>query len=258
MGMMKFKKFIAILFLFLLIVPAGGCASSRDQSLAYKSPTDISDPLEPINRVVFSFNNTVDTVFFEPVAKLYRFILPEFARDSIRNFTRNLQSPLTFAHNILQGEFSDAGVSLGRFLMNTTVGVAGLFDVAAKQGLEYEREDWGQTLGKWGLGHGFYVVLPIVGPSSLRDGIGLVGDSLSSPVFWYAYNDANREWVYYLPTALEKLDERARLIEAISDLRNNSVDYYAAVRSIYGQKRYSLVLDDPYAGLDFEYDEYDN
>ena len=253
------KLFIALsLVVFLLSV--AGCASSRDQSLAYKSPTEISDPLEPINRAVFSFNNAVDIILFEPVAKVYRFVFPEIIRDSVRNFMLNLRTPLTFAHNILQGDFDDAGVSAGRFLMNTTVGVGGLFDVATKQGLEYEREDLGQTLGRWGVGHGFYIVLPLIGPSSLRDSVGLVGDGLATPVFWYAYNDANREWVYYTRGGLEAVDERARLIDTIADLRKNSVDYYVAIRSIYGQKRYSLVLDDPYAAMSNDADtedEYD-
>ncbi len=260
MNMISMKRFFTVCCFVVLFIPMVGCASARDQSLVYKSPTEISDPLESVNRAIFGFNNVFDMVVFEPTAKAYRFLLPSPVRDSVQNFMRNLRTPLIFANNVLQGDFGGAGVSAGRFAMNTTVGIAGIFDVAATQGLKYEPEDFGQTLGKWGFGHGFYVVLPILGPSSLRDGVGMAGDALADPVRIFAYSDANREWVYYARNGLEAVDSRSRLIGTIEDLRRNSVDYYAAIRSVYGQKRYSLVQDDPYGHMredDEVQDDYD-
>jgi len=248
--MMWGKRFIIACLIAAFMMPMVGCASSRDQASAYKAPTEISDPLEPVNRAMFGFNNLVDMVLFEPVAKVYRFVMPSPVRDSVQNFMRNLRTPVTFAHNVLQGEIGDAGVSAARFFLNSTVGIGGLFDVAATQGLEYEREDLGQTFGKWGIGHGFYLVLPILGPTSLRDGVGLAGDTLVDPVRYLAFRNDN-DWIYYTRGGIEAVDDRARAIEAIRDLRGNSHDYYAVVRSIYGQKRYGLVHDDPYAHLEY-------
>ncbi len=253
---MSKKSFFMLCCAIVMILPLAGCASSRDQASAYKAPTEIADPLEPVNRAIFGFNNAVDIVLFEPVSKVYRFIIPSPVRDSVQNFMRNLRTPMDVAHNVLQGELGDAGVSAGRFLINTTVGIGGLFDVAARQGLEYEREDLGQTLGKWGVGHGFYLVLPLLGPSSLRDGVAMVGDAYADPVRIYAFAQDD-EWIFYTRNGIEALDNRARLIDAVADLRRNSQDYYAVVRSIYGQQRYGLVHDDPYSHLNEADDAYD-
>ncbi|TVQ82181.1 MAG: VacJ family lipoprotein [Micavibrio sp.] len=258
--MMCVKRFFIICTLVIFLLPAAGCASSRDHTAGYRSPTDIADPFEPLNRMVFGFNTVVDAVIVEPVARAYRFILPSPVRDSVQNFMRNLRTPLNFAHNVLQGDIGDAGVSVARFVINTTVGIGGLFDVAATQGLEYRREDLGQTFGRWGIGHGFYVVLPVLGPSSLRDGVGMAGDIWADPVRIYAFNQ-DKKWIYYTRGGVEAVDQRSRIIEAVSDLRRNSHDYYAVVRSIYGQQRYSAVHNDPYAHLgvmDLDDDLYDD
>lgn len=218
-----------------------GCAKSANPDTAYKA--EINDPIEPVNRAVFAFNNFLDILLLEPVAKAYDFLLPGFAKDSVQSFMRNLRSPLIIANNVLQGDIGDAGVATARFVINSTVGVAGLVDVAAMQGLNYEEEDFGQTLGVWRLGHGFYVMLPVLGPSSLRDGTGRVVDAIADPVRIIAHNTDN-DWIYYTRNAVEGLDTRSRLIKAIADLRKNSLDYYAAVRSAYVQKRASLVRDE--------------
>lgn len=228
----------------LIAVMAGGvasCAKSQDPNVAMK--TEINDPIEPVNRAIFAFNNVLDIVLIEPIAKIYNAVFPGFVKDSVQSFMRNLRAPLIIGNNLLQGDVGDAGVATARFIINSTVGIAGLVDVASSQGLAYEDEDFGQTLAVWGLGDGFYVVLPLMGPSSLRDGTGKVVDMLADPVRIVASNTDN-DWIYYTRNAVEGLDNRARLIKAIADLRKNSLDYYAAIRSAYGQKRASLIRDE--------------
>lgn len=244
---MKTEKFYAgpallAAFFLLAALTVSGCARSTDPATGIKS-TEINDPIEPVNRAVFAFNNFLDIILIEPAAKAYNFVLPEVVRDSVQSFMRNLKSPLIVANNLLQGEIGDAGVATARFIINTTAGVGGLVDVASSHGLSYENEDFGQTLAVWGLGDGFYLVLPLLGPSSLRDTAGLVADAYADPVRIVAHN-SDEDWVYYTRNAIEGLDNRARLVSAIADLRHNSLDYYAAVRSAYGQKRAALIRDE--------------
>jgi phospholipid-binding lipoprotein MlaA len=242
----------------LIAVLCGGmtaCAKSQDPKVALKT-TEISDPIEPVNRAVFAFNNFLDMILIEPVAKIYNAVFPGFVRDGVQNFMHNLRSPLIIANNVLQGDIGDAGVATARFIINTTAGVAGLVDVAATQGMAYEEEDFGQTLAVWGLGNGFYIMLPVLGPTSLRDGTGRIVDALADPVRIVAHSSEN-DWIYYTRNAVEGLDNRARLVKALADLRKNSLDYYAAIRSAYAQKRASLVRDEtPDALQDIpDYDE---
>ncbi|MBI3441399.1 MAG: VacJ family lipoprotein [Proteobacteria bacterium] len=203
----------------------------------------MADPIEPVNRFIFGFNDILDKILIEPLAKGYNAVLPGFVRDSVQSFMRNLQSPLLVANNLLQGKVGDAGVATARFLINSTVGIIGLVDVAQAQGLTYKDEDFGQTLATWGIGDGFYLVLPILGPSSLRDTAGLAVDAYADPVRIVADNTDNN-WIYYTREGLEGIDTRSRLIKAVDDLRRNSLDYYAAVRSAYAQKRAALIRDD--------------
>ncbi len=238
-------------------VTVSGCARSAPPASGMKA-AEINDPIEPVNRAIFAFNNFLDIILIEPAAKAYNFILPEVARNSVQNFMRNLRSPLIVANSLLQGDIGDAGVATARFLINTTAGIGGLVDVASTQGLSYESEDFGQTLAVWGFGDGFYLVLPVLGPSSLRDTAGLAVDSYADPVRIVTHN-ADKEWIYYTRGAIEGLDNRARLVKAIEDLRRNSLDYYAAVRSAYSQKRASLIRDEnPENGRSYisDYDEY--
>ena len=237
----KSAKILMMIVCAFLISATAGCAKSENPAAAYK--TDINDPIEPFNRAVFAFNNFFDILLIEPAAKIYNAVFPGFVRNSVQSFMRNLRSPLIVANNILQGDIGDAGVATARFVINTTAGIGGLVDVAAMQGLSYEEEDFGQTLGVWGLGDGFYIVLPILGPSSLRDGTGRVVDTLADPVRIIA-NDTDNDWIFYTRNAVEGLDARARLVQAVADLRKNSLDYYAAVRSAYTQKRSSLIRDE--------------
>ncbi|HYD17869.1 MAG TPA: VacJ family lipoprotein [Patescibacteria group bacterium] len=238
----------------LLAFGSSACARSVNPETGYK--TGINDPLEGMNRGIFAFNNIVDIAIIEPVAKAYNFLLPSFFRDGVQNFMHNLRSPLIVGNQLLQGDLKGAGVATARFIINTTAGIGGLVDVASAQGLPYEPEDFGQTLAVWGLGDGFYLVLPIVGPSSLRDTGGMVADGLADPVRIWAH-DTDNDWIYYTRVGVEGLDTRARLVRAVEDLRANSLDYYAAVRSAYSQKRQSLIRDEK-AGDSASIPDYDN
>jgi len=252
------QKFFMLGLCCCLTLGVAGCASAKNdiQAASY-----INDPLEPFNRGVFAFNNTLDRFLVEPTAKIYNAIFPDFFRDGVKNFMRNLRSPLIVANNLLQGDFKDAGKATARFVINTTAGIGGLIDVAAAQGFEYQPEDFGQTLAVWGFGDGFYLVLPILGPSSLRDGTGMAVDTFADPVRLYAFN-RDEEWIYYTRNGVEGLDTRARYVRAVEDLRRNSLDYYAAVRSAYAQKRKALVRDEnpdqprPEATVDYKNNYY--
>lgn len=250
------RLFMALAFTLMLALPLGACATSQNPQDGYKST--VSDPIEPVNRAIFAFNDVFDRFLFEPVAKIYDAVFPGFVKNSVQSFMRNLRTPWILANNLLQGDINDAGVSAARFVINSTVGIAGLIDVAAKQGLPYEDEDFGQTLAVWGVGDGMYIVLPILGPSNARDTVGKVADYLADPLRIWAHNTDN-DWVYYTRGAVEAIDNRARAIKAIDDLRRNSLDYYAAMRSAYTQRRHALVNDEAnqngYAGAMPNYDE---
>ena len=193
---------------------------------------DDNDPLEVPNRLVFAFNEMLDVVVLQPAAATYRFLLPDGVRDSVRNFFRNLQTPVTLLNDVFQGEETRAGTTLKRFAINTTVGIAGLFDVADGMGYPFHEEDFGQTLGTYGVGEGFYLVLPILGPSSARDGFGRVVDHFTDPLTYLLSRDLRLARL-----AIPGVDTRSRNIENVEELRRDSVDFYARVRSLYRQTR---------------------
>ena len=224
----------------------------------YKFEDEIFDPIEPINRAIFSFNNFADRLILEPTAKGYR-KLPSPIRSGISNFLSNLRMPLVVVNQLFQGQGKNAAESTGRFLINSTAGVLGLFDVADKVGLEEKEEDFGQTLATWGVGDGFYVVLPIFGPSNLRDTTGMLLTYVTDPVNAYAVTEGEA-WIVPVRTATNAIDQRSKIIDEVNALRDNSVDYYAAVRSSYYQNRKAAILninDDelmplPLISIDFE------
>ena len=213
--------------------------TSSDFETSYNED-EIFDPIEPINRVIFRFNNVADKIILEPVAKGYR-NLPSPVQSGISNFLSNLRMPLVIVNQLLQGQGRNAAESTGRFLVNTTVGVFGLGDVADKIGLEEKDEDYGQTLAIWGVGDGFYIVLPIFGPSNLRDTAGLLLTATTDPVNAYAVSEGEG-WVVPVRTTINAVDRRSKIIDEVNALRNNSIDYYAAVRSSYYQNRKAAIL----------------
>ena len=200
----------------------------------------IFDPLEPINRAIFNFNNVADKIILEPTAKGYR-KLPAPVQKGIGNFLNNLKLPLVVVNQFLQGQIQNASNSTGRFLINSTIGLFGLVDVADKIGLEQTQEDFGQTLAKWGIGDGFYIVLPIFGPSNLRDVSGMILTYSTDPVNAYAISQ-NETWFLPVRTTSNAIDQRSKIIDEVNALRNNSLDYYAAVRSSYYQNRKAAIL----------------
>ena len=193
----------------------------------------INDPWEPFNRAVFELNRGLDRVLLKPVAQAYRGVVPEFGRDMVKNFLDNLRSPVILANDILQGEEDRAGETGSRLLANTTIGLGGVFNVTD---IEFHNEDFGQTLAVWGFGEGPYLVLPLLGPSPIRDTVGLVGDSLMDPVVWHArrHEQYAITWVRY---GMRAIDTRSRNIETLDEIERGAIDFYATVRSLYRQRR---------------------
>ena len=197
--------------------------------------TPVNDPLEPLNRFVFAVNDGLDTLVIKPVAVTYKFWVPEIFRNSLRNVLHNLATPVTLLNDVLQGNMKRAGNTLGRFVLNTTIGFGGLGDPASEMGLPYHFEDFGQTLAVHGVGEGFYLVLPVLGPSSARHTVGRVVDFASDPLTWYLWNKPIEYSLANRGALL--LNNRTRLLTTIDGVKESSVDYYATLRSIYRQNR---------------------
>lgn len=213
-----------------------GCATTSN---------DPRDPIEPVNRVVFEFNEQVDRFAIKPVAQGYNFIMPEMLRIGVRNFFANLRDPWIGANNLMQGKVEEGLSDLFRFIANSTFGVAGLFDIASDMGMEKHNEDFGQTLGRWGLESGWYLVLPILGPSTVRDGTGLIADAYAY-LPWRIPTDA--EWSNYVAwrnglSILDAVNIRANLLGSSDLLEQAALDRYVFVRDAYLQRRRSLVYD---------------
>ncbi len=196
-------------------------------------PDVMVDPLEPMNRAIFAFNDVLDTVLFRPLAKLYSFA-PAPIRNSMRRFFSNLNEPLVAVNDTLQLDLKDAGTAVGRFAVNSTIGVLGLFDPATSFGLEAHHADFGQTLHSYGVGPGPYIVLPILGPSNLRDTVGRVGDVFLDPLTYALWNEEEIRLALIGGGLLVKREE---LLDPLDELKSSSVDYYAATRGAYYQNR---------------------
>lgn len=235
-----------------------GCATTSDNGVeTTRSVSEVNDPFEGYNRAVFAFNEVVDKAVIEPVARGYRAVIPTPARKGVRNFLRNLRSPLQIGHQVLQGDFEGAANATTRTVVNTLIGVGGLFDVAGYEGIKHEEEDFGQTFAVWGVKESPYVVLPLMGPSTLRDSVGLAIDGFIDPLRLYLFNIDEEHW-HYIRTGTGIIDQREALLDVIDDLRRNSFDYYAAVRSAYIQNRNAMINDqDPDALQAPEIPDYD-
>ena len=215
-------------------------------NLSKKNSSKIKDCFETVNRATFKLNQLLDGVIFRPVAKVYR-VLPSPLRAGTSNALDNLSTLVTIPNNILQGEFKKASVNTGRFVVNTTVGVVGIFDVAEKIGFpEYEKEDYGQSLGVMGVGGGCYVVLPVLGPSTVRDTVGSFANLLGGDA-WYNITVANEtqyfsDFDYWASRVGTGIDFRAKNISSFDNLEKNSIDFYASVRSLYLQDRQRKIV----------------
>jgi phospholipid-binding lipoprotein MlaA len=204
---------------------AAGCASQAPLK------RDARDPLERLNRATFAFNDKVDRAVTKPIARAYRRVTPHFVQTGVSNFMDNVNYPIVIVNDLLQAKFKPAVSDTGRFLLNSLAGVGGLFDPASAAGLDKNDEDLGLTLGKWGVHQGPYLVLPILGPSSFRDGFGRLGDEFITPL-----NYVSNTWIRYPIDALYYLDVRARLLDVEGAL-DSAYDRYAVLRSVYLQRR---------------------
>lgn len=202
------------------------CASNPDP--------EINDPFEPINRGVFELNRGLDFWIFRPAAVTYRDLVPDQVKDMVRNFLDNLRSPIIVANSLLQGDLQNASDATGRFLGNTIIGVGGLFDVMPDT--PKRDEDFGQTLAIWGSGEGPYLMLPVLGPSNLRDTVGLGGDFMLDPITYIALNNnlGGFEWARAIGRGV---DSRSRSLQALDEIERSAIDFYATVRSLYRQRR---------------------
>ena len=201
----------------------------------------VKDCFESLNRATFSLNQGLDNAIFKPVAKAYR-VLPSTVRIGTSNALENISSLITIPNNILQGEFKKAGVNTGRFVVNTTMGIIGIIDVAEQMGFpKYEKEDYGQTLGTMGIGAGCYLVIPVLGPSTARDTAGMFINILGGDPYYNASTHGNNEYLnkelFMATRVLSGIDFRAKNLESIDNLEKNSMDFYASVRSLYLQDR---------------------
>ena len=224
-----------------LILFSSVSAGTDGENSISKKNKPVKDCFEGLNRATFSMNQGLDKAIFKPIAKTYR-TLPSEIRVGANNVLENLSSLVTIPNNILQGEFKTAGVNTGRFIINTTAGILGIINVAEKIGFsEYRKEDYGQTLGVWGVGAGCYLVLPILGPSTVRDTTGSFVNVLGGDPYYNASVSGNNNYLknsdYLITKFLTGVDFRAKNLETLDNLETNSIDFYASVRSLYLQDR---------------------
>ena len=230
-----------------------GCAATGSQS-----SEEVYDPLESVNRVIFDVNQQVDRFVIRPIAVAYRDVIPEPFRDRVTDFLRNARTPIIFANQVLQGDWEGAGDAAGRFFINSTIGLGGLIDIANynDQGIPFENEDFGQTLAVWGVGEGPYIVVPLIGPSNVRDGVGFLVETLADPI-GIVMSEFNHSEFNYARLGLTIVDIRSRTVEATDELEASSVDYYAAIRSIYNRTRQAEILDGEVPDDSFEIPDFD-
>ncbi len=223
-----------------------GSVEMKKVDKTLETTSEIKDCFETVNRGIFAFNQGLDKIFFKPVAKGYRY-LPKPIRSGTSNALSNLSNVVTIPNNILQGQIKEAGINTLRFSINSTLGIAGIFDIASYYGLnKLDKEDYGQTLGTWGVKEGCYFVLPVLGPTTVRDSLGSM-INFSGGDAWYNVTIANdtthfENSDYYYSRLTAGVDFRAKNLEAFDSLEKNSLDLYASVRSLYLQDRKRKIL----------------
>ncbi len=213
-------------------------AQAAGDSAAAQS--EVNDPFEPLNRAIFSFNLAFDKVILRPTAVAYRAVVPSPARRSATNFLDNLESPVIFVNDVLQAKPGRAGTTVARFTINTVIGFFGFFDPAKEMGFERHDEDFGQTLGHWGFSSGPYLMLPILGPLPPRDSVGFVADIFTDPMTYLLWEHRTANLALY---GVDAVDARHQVIDEFDELERTSVDYYAAIRSLYTQRRNDMIRD---------------
>ena len=244
--MLMIKKIIVILITTFTLVTSVSAGSDGELVLKKNEPSEIKDCSETFNKASFALNQGLDKIIFKPVSSVYR-ILPSPVKTGVSNSLNNLSSVVTIPNNIIQGEFALAGVNTGRFIINTTVGILGLIDVATYIGFnEYVKEDYGQSLAVNGVGPGCYLVLPVLGPSTARDAVASVTNFIGGDA-WYnvtVRNDTHyfSDVDYYSSKITGGVDFRAKNFDSIENLEKNSLDFYASVKSLYLQDRQQKIL----------------
>ena len=236
-----FKKLTIILFTVFLVTFNAYAGSDGELALKKNEQKEVKDCFEKLNRVTFAFNQGLDKTIIKPIAKTYR-KLPDPIQKGTGNVVKNLSNLITIPNNVLQGDIKLAFINTGRLIVNSTIGILGTIDVANKMGFpKYEREDYGQTLGSWGIGPGCYIVLPVLGPSNLRDTAGSFVNVFGGDPWYNASVQGNNEFldesIYLSTKALGGIDFRAQNIESIDNLEKNSLDFYVTVKSLYAQDR---------------------
>jgi len=236
---MKLRRLLVLLALIALPLSLVSCASVPKSPEAQAEAQSANDPLESINRVTFDVNDFLDRLLIRPLTELYRFTIPDYLRERIANIISNMKEPVIFANNMLQGETTRAGITTERFLVNTFVGVGGVFEVANGWDLPQQTGDFGQTLHTWGFDSGPYLVLPLFGPSNIRDAIGLGADTAMSPWQWIAARGGRtvKNEEVYSEFAADGLTKREETLDDYDALRTGSLDFYAEMRSVYQQYR---------------------
>ncbi len=240
------NRILGIIILSLFMATSSIAGSDGQNELSKNTNGQVKDCFEKVNRGIFAFNQAIDGLIFEPLAKGYRH-LPSPIRTGTSNFIGNISTLLTIPNNVLQGDFGVAGKNTLRFVVNSTIGIVGLFDPASAIGLNtYEKEDFGQTLGRWGVGEGCYIVLPVLGPSTARDTLGSLGNYMGGDA-WYnvtVRNDTRyfSDFDYYASKGVGGVDFRAKNFDDINNLEENSIDFYASVKSLYLQDRQKKIL----------------
>ena len=255
-----FRKLAIIIVTSILLSFSANAGSDGELSLKENSSKDITktkDCFEKLNRATFAFNQGLDKAVIKPIAESYR-KLPDPIQSGTSNAVKNLSSLITIPNNVLQGDVKTAIINTGRFVLNTTVGLLGTIDVANKMGFpKYEKEDYGQTLGAWGFGPGCYIVLPVLGPSTIRDTAGSFTNVMGGDPFYNASIHGNNEFLsegLFLTTkALNGIDFRANNIESFDNLEKNSLDFYASVKSLYLQDRENKIKNNQRGSIEVLY-----
>ena len=253
-------KTIKIIFLLLFLSTNALAGSDGELELSKKNkPT--KDCFEPLNRATFALNQGLDKVILKPVAKGYR-ALPTPIKKGTGNVLENLSTLVTIPNNVLQGDFKLAGINTGRLVVNTTLGVLGIFDIASEVGFpKYVKEDYGQTLGTWGVGPGCYLVLPVLGPTTIRDTAGMFVNVLGGDPYYNISTNGNNEYLdaelFAATRILTGVKFRSENIESIENLKKNSVDFYASVKSIYVQDRENKIKNLQRGNIEVIYDDDD-
>ena len=240
------KKILVIVITTFTLTFNAIAASDGELLLNKNEPSEVKDCFEGFNRASFALNQGLDKVIFKPISSVYR-TLPSPIKTGVSNSLDNLSNVVTIPNNILQGDFSNAGINTGRFVINTTLGILGIFDVATYLGFtEYVKEDYGQSLAKHGFGPGCYIVLPVLGPSTARDTVASLTNFMGGDA-WYnvtVRNDTHyfRDVDYYASKGVGGVDFRAKNFDDINNLEENSIDFYASVKSLYLQDRRKRIL----------------